>query len=100
MRHPFDLSVTELKTLDLDFEEDLMLDAAEAVAGGLTLTTLALGEEGGRGDYFPRPPKVPPICPRPVPIPPPEMTTMALGEEGGVTTLALGEEGGYPDSLL
>jgi hypothetical protein len=74
-----------------------------SITGGLTLTTLAVGEEGG--DYFPRPPKwCPPIAPphSPIkpPIKPPEVTTLALGEEGGVTTMALGEEGGYPNPLL
>jgi hypothetical protein len=44
----------------------------EWVAGA---TTSALGEEGGR---------------------PPQPTTYAFGEEGGVTTSAFGEEGGYP----
>lgn len=99
MKHPFDLSAAELETLDLEFEEDLVLDELETTTGGLRLTTLALGEEGGSGDYFPRPPKrwppiYPPHPPITPPIKPPEVTTLALGEEGGVTTLALGEEGG------
>jgi hypothetical protein len=103
MKHPFDLSAVELETLDLEFADDLALDELETTTGGLRLTTLALGEEGGSGDYIPRPPKWPPVyLPPPIkpPIQPPEVTTLALGEEGGVTTLALGEEGGYPNPLL
>ncbi|MBF2008042.1 MAG: hypothetical protein IGS49_22005 [Chlorogloeopsis fritschii C42_A2020_084] len=71
MRHPFDLDISELKSLNLDIE-DISNDEAEKVSGGADATTLALGEEGGG-----------------------EVTTLALGEEGGeMTTEALGEEGG------
>lgn len=105
MKHPFDLSATELATLDLEFEEELVLSAPETVAGGLRLTTKAVGEEGGNGDCFLVPPKWrPPICPSSPPITPPvrppKVITLALGEEGGVTTFALGEEGGCLDPLL
>lgn len=105
MRHPFDLNDSELEALDLDFEEELTEEEAAQVGGGLSLTTLALGEEGGG---FPKPiPCDPPLpFPKPIPLPEPEphppiATTKALGEEGGddfpVTTLAIGEEGGgYP----
>ncbi len=44
------------------------------------LTTLAIGEEGGCGDYFPRPPRY--LGP-PIKKPPYDVTTLALGEEGG-----------------
>ncbi|MFB2977503.1 hypothetical protein [Microseira sp. BLCC-F43] len=97
MSHPFDLDPAELEALDLDFAEELSNEEAEQVAGGLLVTTLAIGEEGG---CWPKP------TPKPIPIDP-CVTTKALGEEGGitkalyedggcpVTTLALGEEGGY-----
>ena len=58
----------------------------EQVTGALRLTTLAIGEEGGK----------PPVITSKVRGE--EMaTTLAVGEEGGsptITTLALGEEGG------
>ena len=94
MRHPFDFTLTELDAIDLDFQEPLTDHEASHVGGGLTYTTLALGEEGGSSRPYPIPhPR--PSKPHPRPIEPPTMTTMALGEEGGdVTTLALGEEGG------
>lgn len=110
MRHPFDLSLTELQAIafdtNLDFEEVVSDSEAEQVGGGTIYTTLALGEEGG---YCPpsSPPSYPDRCPpynrpplpkpRPIPICPIDhpITTHAWGEEGGtVTTLALGEEGG------
>ena len=72
MRHPFELTSTELENLELDFVELLELltnEEAAQVIGGVKFTTKALGEEGGA-------------------------TTLALGEEGGATTLALGEKGG------
>jgi hypothetical protein len=61
--------------------------AAENVSS--RVTSMALGEEGGRS---PSPPPKPPAQPRP--------TTLAVGEEGGgtVTTQAVGEEGGRPSS--
>lgn len=110
MRHPFDLSLNELKAIDseidlntnLDFDETLSDSEADQIGGGSVYTTLALGEEGGDEFYpdpypdrrprFPRRPS-----PKPIPITPidPPITTHAWGEEGGkVTTLALGEEGG------
>lgn len=102
MQHPFDLQLSDLKALDLDFEEGLTDEEAAQVGGGLkNYTTQALDEEGG---FCPQPwPKPKPI----VPIKPPDVTTLALGEEGGepiypicppvATTLAIGEEGGLPD---
>lgn len=110
MRHPFDFDSEDLKYYrgqahglpqDLDFEELVSSNEAEAVGGGLTFTTMALGEEGG---FYRSPGKADrpgkPRCQPVKPIDPPVFTTQALGEEGGfypppeVTTYALGEEGG------
>jgi hypothetical protein len=102
MRHPFDLNPEELAAIDfsatdLDFSEELTPEEAAQVNGSLRhATTRALGEEGGYCGT-PAPPRpTPHPRPRPYPICPPEVTTLALGEEGGdwATTLALGEEGG------
>jgi hypothetical protein len=100
VNHPFDLSLTTLKTLDLEFEELLSSHEATQMNGALSATTYRTGEEGG---WQPKPPSG---WPRPIcPDDPPIATTKALGEEGGwdpptVTTLALGEEGGhYSDPL-
>ena len=88
MRHPFDLDPSELKTVDLDFGEQLTDEEAAQVGGGLTIyTTEAVGEEGG-GFYplpypLPYPYSLPYPKPYPKPIGPPLATTMALGEEGG-----------------
>lgn len=97
MRHPFDLTLADLEAIDLEFEEPLTPEEAAQVGGGLIYTTLALGEEGGsyppHPAPFPKPPRRHPLPPRP--IHPPEVTTMAIGEEGGeMTTMAIGEEGG------
>ncbi|MBF2074659.1 MAG: hypothetical protein IGS50_12975 [Synechococcales cyanobacterium C42_A2020_086] len=88
MQHPFDLDLTSLKLIDLDFAEPLVAEQDETAleGSGRRYTTLALGEEGG----YSRPPRW-----KPEPTPP--ITTLALSEEGGhppITTLALGEEGG------
>lgn len=104
MRHPFDFTLTELDAIDLDFQENLTDHEASQVGGGLTYTTLAVGEEGGSSRPYP----IPHPRPNPRPSEPPTMTTLALGEEGGdpgwtkalhetggdVTTYAVGEEGG------
>ena len=96
MQHPFDLEIIDLEAIQFNPDpvtEPLTDQAAETVAGGsATVTTQALGEEGGfAGIEFPGLPDVSTLFP----ISPPEVTTQALGEEGGeVTTLALGEEGG------
>jgi hypothetical protein len=86
MEHPFNLQLEDLETLDFDLMEE------SEVTGGVTFTTLALGEEGGHcplatkpplpwcGTPIPRPPLCPPTKP---PIKPPIFTTLALGEEGG-----------------
>ncbi len=64
----------------------ITLQQAEQVTGALRLTTLAIGEEGGK----------PPVITSK--LRGEEMaTTLAVGEEGGgpvITTLALGEEDG------
>lgn len=79
MHHPFSLELSDLETIDLDFQEILPMTDAEKVGGGLgKATTLALGEEGG----YSRPPIYAP--PRGLPnFNRDEVTTMALGEEGG-----------------
>ncbi|WP_375452997.1 hypothetical protein [uncultured Nostoc sp.] len=70
MKHPFDLKISELESVDLKITA-LSDDEANQVCGGFATVTKAVGEEGGR------------------------LTTQALGEESGrFTTLALGEEGG------
>ncbi|MGK7873737.1 MAG: hypothetical protein AB4426_10640 [Xenococcaceae cyanobacterium] len=58
MHHPFALELAELEALDLEIQ-DITNEEAEKVSGGASITTQALGEEGG-------------------------VTTQALGEEGGV----------------
>lgn len=87
MRHPFDLKISDLETVNLDFQEPLTREEAEEIGGGRTeLTTQALGEEGGK---FPEPIPFPDSFldyPRPYPYPlrdTPDVTTLALGEEGG-----------------
>ena len=109
MRHPFDLQPTELETTELEFAEEITSEEAANVGGGLSIattealgeeggydypikpiepiyTTHALGEEGGWCGWPPTPlphPKPIPI-PEPLPIKPPyEVTTLAIGEEGG-----------------
>ena len=92
MNHPFNLNLSDLEAVDLDFEEQLSVEEAEKVGGGTIFTTLALGEEGGcyppiiKDPCYPRPPiKWPLPCELPIDPPgePPEVTTLALGEEGG-----------------
>ena len=72
MRHPFELELSELETIDFQLQE-LNDEASEKVAGGcFTTQAVGVGEDGD----------------------PPKPSTRAMGEEGGgVTTLALGEEG-------
>lgn len=98
MRHPFDLALTDLTAIDLEFAESLTDEEAEQVAGGIDATTLAVGEEGGYDYGFPK--HWPPKHPKPVPIDPRPVTTYAVGEEGGGTTKAVGEEGGYTTLAL
>lgn len=74
MRHPFELELSDLEDVQLDVEQTLTTEESSEVTGGLTATTLALGEEGGC--------IYPPI--KPIrPIKPPIYTTLAIGEEGG-----------------
>ncbi len=79
MRHPFELELSELETINLKIQELNDQEAEKVSGGGCDITTMATKEEGGD-----------------------DPTTMAFGEEGGgVTTLALGgEKGGdfpFPD---
>lgn len=81
MSHPFELDISALEAVEIEFEEPLTDEEAARVAGGILpggcVTTQALGEEGG-SDYYPTPPgKLPPARK------PPVYTTLALGEEGG-----------------
>ncbi|NEQ23908.1 MAG: hypothetical protein F6K28_33175, partial [Microcoleus sp. SIO2G3] len=96
--HPFNLELSELKTIDLEFEESLTLEEAAQVSGALRPTYERVRRLRPRPRPYPKP--LPPK-----PIEPPIYTTLALGEEGGwhppdVTTRALGEEGGCLDPLL
>jgi hypothetical protein len=101
MNHPFDLDPAELEAMDLDFQETLTDEEAAHVGGGIGLTTMALGEEGGSGPIN----CISAPCPgsegggggfpeRLIPIDPPIMTTHAMGEEGGGWTQAWFEGGG------
>jgi hypothetical protein len=96
MSHPFEMNLSDLEALDLEFEEKLTNQEAATIGGGSDFTTLALGEEGGDGWQPIKPPrfwsppiKIPPCHKPPVkppcqpPIDPPIYTTLALGEEGG-----------------
>ncbi|MEB3179370.1 MAG: hypothetical protein VKL59_10110 [Nostocaceae cyanobacterium] len=97
MHHPFNLTLTDLEAIDLDFEEEISTES-EKVDGGLSIAVTKALWEGGctsacqeGGDIWlpPSPPKCPPskppisICPPEPPICPPQVTTLALGEEGG-----------------
>ena len=99
MRHPFDIADSQAEQQDAAAPQDTdrrsVLGRGLAIAGGLAglaaasealgqqMTTMAIGEEGGKKKA------------------PPKATTRALGEEGGrkppiKTTKAIGEEGGRP----
>ncbi|OUC13212.1 MAG: hypothetical protein B0A82_18120 [Alkalinema sp. CACIAM 70d] len=96
INHPFSLTLENLEDLDLNFEEVIDLKSPDAIHGGILpggcVITRGWGEMGG---YCPPPPICikPPICPIPIDPPiceppsipkcPPEVTTLALGEEGG-----------------
>lgn len=95
MNHPFNLNLSELKTIDLDFEESLTPEESATVSGSLSLDPC---RPRPRPCPRPRPPRPrpicrpiePPICHTPIeppichrPIEPPIFTTLALGEEGG-----------------
>lgn len=95
MCHPFDLEPDAIEAVALDFLQVLGDEETAAVGGGTFATTLAVGEEGGCWEpRYPYPPVKPYPQPWPIPKEPPIVTTLALGEEGGVSTDALGEEGG------
>jgi hypothetical protein len=96
MNHPFAMSLSDLTDLDLNFETPLTDEEASTVGGGLSVMTKALNEGGGYCEIpLPicnLPPIKFPYCPLPIdpkpcpmpPIKPPIMTTMAVGEEGGI----------------
>lgn len=93
MKHPFELKIGDLEAIDLEFEEFLTLGDATQVGGLSLATTKALGEEGGTppSSYYTKawyetggwnhPPYYSSI--KPPFDKPPEVTTLALGEEGG-----------------
>ena len=106
MQHPFALKISDLESQvsGKDLVEEIESSEAESISGGLSIHTVEGKEEGGFC-Y--------PIYPLPVPICPPEVTSLAIGEEGGdfpciieikpkpepikppyATTEAVGEEGG------
>ena len=89
MNHPFALELSDLEAVDLDFEENLTDEAAAEVGGGYRWSPII---------------KDPRYLGLPIKYPPTQVTTLALGEEGGspppYTTLALGEEGGSLDLAL
>jgi hypothetical protein len=47
LNHPFALDISDLENLTIDLEEQLTDKETAQIGGGTTLTTLALGEEGG-----------------------------------------------------
>ena len=107
MQHPFSLQISDLESQlsNQDTVEELGEQEAESISGGLSIYT-KLGKEEGGYDY----PYYPFPCPKDIRDPrylgPPDVTTLALGEEGGdclikpikppiyATTQAIGEEGG------
>ncbi|MDJ0676047.1 MAG: hypothetical protein QNJ36_11795 [Calothrix sp. MO_167.B42] len=104
MQHPFALKISDLKSQlsEQNLVEELGNNEAGSISGGLSIYTIEGKEEGG--SCYP--------CPEPI-CPPIQVTTDAIGEEGGdypcvievepkpepikppyATTLAIGEEGG------
>lgn len=88
MTHPFALNLSDLETVDLDFQEDLTSDQGDQIEGGILpggcVVTKAFYEGGGYDcppPYY-KPPVEPPCYYPPSPKPP-IYTTLALGEEGG-----------------
>jgi len=93
MHHPFNFTLADLEAIDLDFEEEISTES-EKVDGGLSIAVTKALWEGGctsacqeGGDIWlppspPQLPKCPPYKP-PISICPPQVTTLALGEEGG-----------------
>ena len=86
MIHPFDLNGQDLDNLDLDFQEPVG-DAEAAMVGGGTIVSLAILPEDGGGCIpapYPKPYPYPYPYPKPyIGYPGPQITTLALGEEGG-----------------
>ena len=104
MSHPFDLNLSDLEAIEIDFEKQLTDEESAQVSGGGHIQCISApcpGSEGGgstRPPSFEFPPIKFPVGEKP-PKDPPTFTTKAGGEEGGdVTTLALGEEGGVAHS--
>lgn len=95
MSHPFDLDLSDLEAIELDFVEELTEAESAKIGGGISATDPILGE----GGWITIPPiKIPPFKIPLIKLPPGYATTEALGE-GEVTTMALGEEGGSPIGL-
>lgn len=74
MSHPFDLALSNLEAVEIDFEEHLTNEEATKVVGGILpggcVTTLAIGEEGGFSlppFELPEPPDIPELPNIPVP---------------------------------
>ncbi|HEY9766887.1 MAG TPA: hypothetical protein V6C71_00065 [Coleofasciculaceae cyanobacterium] len=94
MNHPFELELSDLETIDLDFEEQLTNEETARIGGGkhsdiVCISAPCPGSEGGDdpGKPWPTRPrpskKHGPKSPRPGKHKPPEFTTLAIGEEGG-----------------
>ncbi len=98
MSHPFDLNLSDLEAIEIDFEKQLTDEESARFSGGSQIrciTTPCPGSGGGgstRPPSFEFPPiKFPPIKFPPIKFPvgekppkdPPTATTLALGEEGG-----------------
>lgn len=95
MTHPFALNLSDLETVDLEFEEHLNSETDAQIEGGMRICgtpvpgcyTKAWNEGGGYECPPPYPapcyePPIDPPCYYPTPKPP-LSTTMAYGEEGG-----------------
>jgi len=94
MKHPFDLKISELESVDLKITV-LSDDEANQVCGGFTTVTKAVGEKGGKVTILVVGEKGGRVTTQAVGEEGGGFTTQAVGEEGGgFTTLALGEEGG------
>ncbi len=106
MNHPFELDLSDLKAMDLDFEEQLSDRETAQIGGGkhseiVCISAPCPGSETGgkerKPPWYRKPVRKPPFTK------PPVATTLAIGEEGGgyeVTTLAIGEEGGDRPEIL
>jgi hypothetical protein len=87
MSHPFALNLSDLETVDLEFEEHLNSETDAQVEGGILPGGCVITKGCYEGGGYPCPPPYPGPCYEPPvynPCPkPPVYTTMALGEEGG-----------------